>query len=115
MQRLLIILLAVLPLTLSAEGLVEGTGDVVKGVGKGFGEAASSTGEFISDSAITSAVKSKIAAEMGDLLNISVSTIDGTVYLSGQVSSKDQQQQVVKISQSVGGVKEVKYSQLEVK
>ncbi|MBI3187823.1 MAG: BON domain-containing protein [Gammaproteobacteria bacterium] len=65
--------------------------------------------EVVSDSTITTKVKSALLAEKDvNSLDISVETYDGTVQLSGFVDSQWQIDQAVKIATAVHGVKKVK-------
>ena len=69
----------------------------------------------LSDSAITSSVKSKIAADSSLSGNtISVTTKDGVVMLSGKVSSDTQASEATEVAQSTEGVKDVDATKLTV-
>lgn len=71
--------------------------------------ADQTSSEVVSDSAITTKVKSALLAEKDvNSLDISVETYDGTVQLSGFVDSQWQIDQAVKIATAVKGVKKVK-------
>jgi len=65
---------------------------------------------FVKDSAITTKIKSKLAAEhLKSLANISVDTDqNGIVWMSGTVSSQAEADQALKIARSTDGVKSVK-------
>ena len=68
-----------------------------------------SAGEYVDDSAITTRVKSLVAAD--DFLKsfqISVETFQGTVQLSGFVNSQKAMDKAREIAMSVKGVKSVK-------
>lgn len=70
---------------------------------------ASQAGQFISDSAVTTAVKANLLAD-SDIksLVISVSTQDGVVTLSGSVDNELQRQKAFDIASKTSGVKSVK-------
>ena len=68
-----------------------------------------STGEYVDDSVITTKVKSLLAGD--DFLksfDISVETFQGTVQLSGFVSSRAAETKAVELTRAVRGVKSVK-------
>jgi len=70
--------------------------------------AAESTGEAITDAAITSEVKTKFLAEPGvSGLNINVDTNDHVVTLSGTVKSKAEADKAMRIARESKGVKRV--------
>jgi hyperosmotically inducible protein len=71
-------------------------------------KAADKTGEFITDAAITSEVKTKFLAEPGvSGLNINVDTTNGVVTLSGNVKSKTEAEKAMAIARDSKGVKRV--------
>lgn len=65
---------------------------------------------FVKDSAITAAIKAKLAAEhFKSLKNIKVDTDDqGIVWLSGSVSTQEQIHKAITIARNTNGVREVK-------
>jgi hyperosmotically inducible periplasmic protein len=65
---------------------------------------------FVKDSAITTKIKSQLAAEHpGSLKHISVDTDrDGVVWMTGTVNSQTEADQAVKIARNTEGVKAVK-------
>jgi hyperosmotically inducible protein len=64
---------------------------------------------FVKDSAITTKIKSKLAADhLSSLAKIRVDTdADGVVYLSGTAHSKDQIERAVDIARNTDGVRGV--------
>jgi len=71
---------------------------------------ASHPGTFVKDSAITAAIKTKLAAEhFKSLADIRVNTDDkGVVWLSGQVSTKYDSKKAEDIARQTDGVRAVK-------
>ena len=66
-------------------------------------------GQYVSDSATTAKVKTALLAEKGlKSTDISVETQNGTVQLSGFVTSSAQIDQAVDVTKHVDGVKDVK-------
>jgi len=67
---------------------------------------------FVKDSAITTKIKSKLAAEhVASLANISVDTDkNGVVWMKGTVKDQAELDQAVRIAQNTEGVKTVKSS-----
>jgi len=67
-----------------------------------------STGEVVSDSWITTKVKSDLAVEKDvSAMNISVKTVDGVVTLSGKASSQAEADKAVRVAGQINGVKSV--------
>ncbi len=67
------------------------------------------TGQYLSDTAVTAKVKSALLAEKGlKSTDISVETQNGTVQLSGFVTSSAQIDQAKDVAKHVKGVKDVK-------
>jgi osmotically-inducible protein OsmY len=65
-------------------------------------------GQNIDDAGITTAVKSKLAAEnVATLTRISVNTEQGTVYLTGVVENEAMRQRASQVAGQVGGVRQV--------
>jgi hyperosmotically inducible protein len=65
-------------------------------------------GEQVSDAGITTAVKSKLAADRaGTLTQVSVETVRKTVYLTGVVPSSEDKRRAGEQARSVDNVKEV--------
>ena len=74
-----------------------------------------STGGFFGDAAITTRVKTAIYNEPAlKVMNISVSTEENVVYLSGTVKSRAERAKAIQVARQVEGVKAVK-SELAVK
>jgi osmotically-inducible protein OsmY len=95
MQFLIRLALVVAFLTTVLGGCDPGTGRTV--------------GQNVDDSAITAAVKAKLAAEQGatTLTGINVDTSGGTVSLSGTVDSEAMKQRAETLAQQVEGVARV--------
>ncbi|BAL96126.1 BON domain-containing protein [Rubrivivax gelatinosus] len=75
----------------------------------------STVGEYIDDSAITTAVKAKFVEDKSvDASAISVETLRGEVMLSGFAKSGTEKARAETLARSVNGVKQVK-NQLEVR
>ncbi|HSI59351.1 MAG TPA: BON domain-containing protein [Ideonella sp.] len=69
----------------------------------------STVGEYIDDTAITTAVKAKfVESKAVDASSISVETLEGTVMLSGFAKSSTEKASAESIARSVKGVKSVK-------
>jgi len=69
----------------------------------------SSVGEYIDDTAITTAVKAKFVEDKNvDASAISVETLEGTVMLSGFAKSSTEKTMAEHIARGVKGVKSVK-------
>ena len=67
-----------------------------------------STGAVVSDSWITTKVKSDLAVEKDvSAMNISVKTVDGVVTLSGKASSQAEADKAVRVAGQINGVKSV--------
>jgi len=67
-------------------------------------------GLYVKDSAITTAVKTKLAADqMKSLTRLKVDTDrDGVVYLSGRVHSREAADRAVEIARNTDGVRDVR-------
>ena len=62
-------------------------------------------GQTVDDASITTAVKTKLAADkVSSLTRIDVDTTRGTVYLNGVVESPDQKVRAEEIASQVGGI-----------
>ena len=72
----------------------------------------SSPTQYVNDSAITAAVKTKLAADhMSSLTTIKVDTDrDGTVWLSGSTQTQEAADRAVDIARNTAGVAQVKSS-----
>jgi len=69
----------------------------------------SSVGQYVDDSAITTAVKAKFVGNKDvDASSISVETLNGTVQLSGFAKSAGEKSTAESIARNVNGVKSVK-------
>jgi hyperosmotically inducible protein len=79
-----------------------------KEVGHKAAEAADKAGAVVTDAALTSAIKAKLLADstVGGM-KIDVDTNNGVVTLSGNVSSKAEAEQAVKVARSTEGVRHV--------
>jgi osmotically-inducible protein OsmY len=95
----------------TAEGVGTAAGETKKGVETAAGEtkkAVSKTGEVISDSWITTKVKSKFVGE--DALkhsHITVNTKDNVVTLTGTVASEAGRARAIEIAKKTDGVKDI--------
>lgn len=70
---------------------------------------------FLTDAAITAAVKAKLAKdELGSLYRIDVDTKDGVVALRGSVKSASEAERLIQLAAEVKGVKKVSSSLLKV-
>jgi hyperosmotically inducible periplasmic protein len=68
-----------------------------------------SIGEKMDDAKITTAVKTKLAADrVKNLVNVSVETNDGTVRLTGKVPTAEDKFQAERIARRTDGVRDVK-------
>lgn len=77
---------------------------------------ATTANVVVSDSVITSKVKSKVAMDPGiSVFKVSVSTRKGVVYLTGKVNSETDADALIQIAQSVNGVSDVNTYNLRVK
>jgi len=75
----------------------------------------STVGEYIDDTAITTAVKAKfVESKQVDAAAISVETLEGTVMLSGFAKSLSEKNMAESIARSTKGVKQVR-NQLSVR
>jgi hyperosmotically inducible protein len=62
-------------------------------------------GQTVDDASITTAVKTKLAADrVSSLTRVDVDTTRGTVYLNGVVESPDQKARAEELASQVGGV-----------
>lgn len=98
---------ALLPFGVYAESVVDEIGDGVSNV-------ASKVGDVADDTAITSKVKAKLTLESDIPLNISVTTTNNVVYLSGIVDTRLQANKIIQLAESVDGVKDVNDSKLQI-
>jgi hyperosmotically inducible periplasmic protein len=68
-----------------------------------------SIGEKMDDAKITTAVKTKLAADrVKNLVNVSVETNDGTVRLTGKVPTAEDKFEAERIARRTSGVRDVK-------
>ncbi len=99
----------------TAATLGEKTEQTADKVGHSVKHAANATGEVISDSYITSKIKSRLLAAKGvTSAGISVDTVDGVVTLSGHVPHESEMTKAIAIAKSTRGVKSVEATKLEV-
>lgn len=90
------------------EKAVDATKDVAREVAGKTKAAAEKTGEFITDAAITTAVKTKLLADSKTPgLKIDVDTKDGVVTLNGTVPTKAVEDKAVADARGTKGVKRV--------
>lgn len=90
------------------EKAVDATKDVAREVASKTKAAAEKTGEFITDAAITTAVKTKLLADSKTPgLKIDVDTKDGVVTLNGTVPTKAVEDKAVADARGTKGVKRV--------
>lgn len=76
--------------------------------GRNAAEAADKAGGVVTDAALTSAVKAKFLADSKvSGLKIDVDTNNGVVTLTGNVASKGEAQEAVKLARSTEGVRQV--------
>lgn len=76
---------------------------------------AEKTGEFLSDAALTTKVKTALLAEKNlKSLGINVESTDGVVTLSGEVPNEASIEQAEAVTEAVEGVKDV-HNKLELK
>ena len=73
------------------------------------GAADRSIGEKMDDAKITTAVKTKLAADrVKNLVDVSVETNDGTVRLTGKVPTAEDKFEAERIARRTNGVRDVK-------
>jgi hyperosmotically inducible periplasmic protein len=90
-------------LTLAGLALVLG---LVAGCASTKGET---TGQYVDDATITTAVKAKLAGDKAsNLTRVSVQTVRGTVHLTGIVESQETKQRATQLSRQVEGVRGVR-------
>jgi hyperosmotically inducible periplasmic protein len=95
-----------------SENAAKKTGSAVKGtsgtVAKDTEDAAKATGRFFSDAEITTAVKTKLAADSGvHAMDVHVDTDKGIVTLTGSVRNEAEKADAVRITRNTSGVKSV--------
>lgn len=84
-------------------------GITVIGSGCAVGRGQSTAGEFVDDTAITTAVKAKFAEDKSvAATSISVETLNGTVQLSGFAKSAAEKSQAESIARGTKNVKSVR-------
>lgn len=94
---------------------VEKAGKTMEETGQAIGEKAERIGEYMDDSAITAKVKAEILADpLLKSADISVTTTDGVVKLSGVVDSRQSIDRALEIARSIKNLKSVE-SELTVK
>lgn len=77
-------------------------------MGQGVKNAATQTGAYMSDAAITSKVKARLAGKQGlSSFDIHVETNNGVVTLTGTVDSQAQRKRAGEVASNTGGVKGV--------
>ena len=78
-------------------------------IGCAGGPTASSTGEYIDDSTITTKIKANLVADRAvSAFDIKVETFRRVVNLSGFVNTEDQKERAIKIARETAGVAEVR-------
>ncbi|MCB1929278.1 MAG: BON domain-containing protein [Rhodocyclaceae bacterium] len=91
----------------SVEG-VEGVMNKLIVVGSGDGEEKSAVGQFVSDTVVTTKVKTALAADTTtEAIEIEVETTRGVVSLRGEVDSEAESKQAEKLALGIEGVREV--------
>jgi osmotically-inducible protein OsmY len=96
----------------ATESAAKKTGSAVKGtsgtVAKDTGDAAKATGRYLTDAEITTAVKTKLAADSGvHSMDVHVDTDKGVVTLTGSVRSDAEKADTLRIARDTMGVKNV--------
>jgi hyperosmotically inducible periplasmic protein len=87
---------------------IEKSKDMTQDATKSVGEAARSTGTAIEDTAITAAVKGKLAADPDlKMLDISVETTAGRTVLQGTAPNAASRDRATKLAAAVSGVSDV--------
>jgi hyperosmotically inducible periplasmic protein len=90
---------------------VEKAGEATADMRKSASEKTQSTGEYMEDSAITAKVKLGILRDPElKVLQISVTTTDGVVNLSGVVDSQQSVDRAIEVARGIGNVKSVESS-----
>lgn len=90
-------------------------GDAARNTGAAMGEAGDNAAQAVSDTWITTKVKSVLLADSeAQGLDISVDTQDGVVTLEGEVSSQAAIEHIEALARDVEGVKRVNFSALTV-
>lgn len=110
-KLLAIVIGTMLPLIAVAESDIT---EAVHIVGDGIANVTSKVGKVVSDTAITTQVKALLAVESDIPLNISVTTKQGVVMLTGVVDTELQASRIVELAASVTGVKDVNDSKLKI-
>ncbi len=72
------------------------------------------TVQLVADSTITTDVKSRLVMDENIPFSVTVSTLNGVVYLKGKVSTQADKERAVKIASEVNGVQRVDSSGLTV-
>ncbi|MEY6433952.1 BON domain-containing protein [Thioalkalicoccus limnaeus] len=86
----------------------EETGAKMEGAKDTLGEKADRTGQYLDDAMITAKVKAEILADpLLEVLQISVTTTNGTVNLSGVVDSQQSLDRILEIAHDLDGVRSV--------
>lgn len=96
-------------LTIASEpSLGDQAASAASAVGHTVKKTASKTGKVISDSYVTSKIKSQLlAAKDVSGTDIEVNTVAGAVTLAGQVQNKREQRKAIRIAKATDGVKSV--------
>ena len=77
-------------------------------VGSGDGEEKSAVGQFVSDTVVTTKVKTALAADTTtEAIEVEVETTRGVVSLRGEVDSEAESKQAEKLALGIEGVREV--------
>ena len=80
-----------------------------------FAVSVSNPIEVISDTAITAVLLGKITVDKSDYPDVTISTINGVVYLQGTVDTDNQASNLVALASSTSGVKMVDTSKLKIR
>ncbi len=87
----------------------------VQAVGAGLDDVAQSVGVVVGDSAITTSIKAQYVKDADlNAFDISVSTTDGVVTLSGNVPNSAQHKKAIDLAKATSGVKSVNADALKV-
>jgi hyperosmotically inducible protein len=114
----IIVAIALTSFNLYADSVASKVGQNVNDASTAVGDSVEKVSKDIatvaSDTAITAKIKAKLALESDIPLNISVSTANGVVTLSGTVDTGLQANRIIDIAAGVEGVKDINDSQLHV-
>ncbi len=117
LKMALIVVSSAMPFYVSAadQSFTESVSNTASDMGDSVIKAGDAVGTATTDAAITTAVKTKFATDSSIPSGISVTTVDGVVYLVGTADSKAQADKAINAAKSVSGVNRVDDSKLVVK